>query len=67
MWSIICTVVRSGRSRQGVTTHLLDGAVAYAVAQGALAVEAYPVDPDGRMDLTMAFVGTRAMFREGGL
>lgn len=50
----------------GVTTHLLDGAVAYAVAQGALAVEAYPVDPDGRMDLTMAFVGTRAMFERVG-
>lgn len=26
------------------------------------AVEAYPVDPPGRMDLTMAFVGTKAMF-----
>ncbi len=66
VWSIICTVVRGGRRRQGVTTHLLEGAVAHAAAQGAPAVEAYPVDPDGRMDLTMAFVGTRAMFEKVG-
>ena len=25
-----------------------------------------PVDPPGRMDLTMAFVGTRAMFEKAG-
>ncbi len=62
VWSIVCVVVRSGRRRQGVTAPLLEGAVAYAASHGAPAVEAYPVDPPGRMDLTMAFVGTRAMF-----
>lgn len=66
VWSIICVVVRSGHRRQGVTGHLLDGAVQYAEAQGAPAIEAYPVDPQGRMDLTMAFVGTRAMFERAG-
>lgn len=30
------------------------------------AVEAYPVDPPGRMDLTMAFVGTKSMFDRAG-
>ena len=62
VWSIVCVVVRSGRRRQGVTAPLLEGAVAYAASHGAPAVEAYPVDPPRRMDLTMAFVGTRAMF-----
>lgn len=67
VWSIICVVVRSGHRRQGVTQHLLQGAVAYAAASGAPAVEAHPVDPgDQRMDLTMAFVGTKAMFDRAG-
>jgi hypothetical protein len=29
-------------------------------------VEAYPVGPQGRMDTTMAFVGTRSMFDRAG-
>ncbi|WP_380166853.1 GNAT family N-acetyltransferase [Jannaschia sp. R86511] len=66
VWSVICVVVRGGYRRQGVTTALLQGAVAYAAGQGAPAVEAYPVDPPGRMDTTMAFIGTRAMFERVG-
>ena len=66
VWSIVCVVVRAGHRRQGVTAPLLDGAVAYAASSGAPAVEAYPVDPPGRMDLTMAFVGTKAMFERAG-
>ncbi|MBM6404630.1 GNAT family N-acetyltransferase [Phycicoccus sp. CSK15P-2] len=67
VWSIICVVVRSGHRKRGVTTPLIEGAVAYAAAHGAPTVEAYPVDPkDGRMDLTMAFVGTRRMFEKAG-
>ena len=58
--------MRSGHRRQGVTEHLIHGAVSYAESRGAPAVEAYPVDPQGRMDLTMAFVGTRAMFERCG-
>ena len=66
VWSIVCIVVRSGHRRQGVTAPLLEGAVAYAASHGAPAVEAHPVDPSGRMDLTMAFVGTRSMFERAG-
>ena len=66
VWSIICVVVRSGHRKQGVTEHLIEGAVSYAGSRGAPAVEAYPVDPQGRMDLTMAFVGTRGMFENAG-
>ena len=66
VWSIICVVVRSGHRRKGVTEHLIEGAVSHAAAQGAPAVETYPVDPTGRMDLTMAFVGTRSMFEACG-
>lgn len=66
VWSIICVVVRGGHRRQGVAGHIIEGAVAYAAAHGAPAVEAYPVDPPGRMDTTMAFVGTRSMFQKAG-
>lgn len=66
VWSIVCAVVRSGHRRQGVTQQLIEGAVQWARSQGAPAVEAHPVDPDGRMDLTMAFVGTRAMYERAG-
>ncbi len=66
VWSIVCVVVRGGHRRQGVTGRLIEGAVAYAASRGAPAVEAYPVDPSGRMDTTMAFVGTRAMFERAG-
>ena len=67
VWSVICVVVRSGYRRRGHTTALINGAVEYAAARGAPAVESYPVDPGpGRVDLTMAFVGTRAMFENAG-
>lgn len=66
VWSIICIVVRSGHRRQGVTARLLEGAVQYAASRGAPAIEAHPVDPPGRMDTTMAFVGTKAMFELAG-
>lgn len=67
VWSIICVVVRSGHRKRGYTTSLLEGAVAYAAERGAPAVESYPVDPGSdRIDLTMAFVGTRAMYEKAG-
>jgi GNAT superfamily N-acetyltransferase len=67
VWSIICVVIRGGRRRRGHTAHLLEGAVEYAASRGAPAVESYPVDPgSGRVDPTMAFVGTRAMFEKAG-
>ena len=46
---------------------LVDGAAAYALEQGAPAVEGYPVDNRGeRVDLTMAYVGTLALFESAG-
>ena len=66
VWSIICVVVRGGHRKQGVVAQLIKGAVQYAASHGAPAVEAYPVDPPGRMDTTMAFVGTRSMFEKAG-
>lgn len=66
VWSIVCVVVRGGHRKQGVVAPLIEGAVEFAASRGAPAVEAYPVDPAGRMDATMAFVGTRSMFERAG-
>lgn len=65
--SVICLRVRPGHRRQGISHHLLAGAVAYAAEQGAPVVEGYPVDNQGaKVDLTMAFVGTRQLFEDAG-
>ncbi|GEK78960.1 GNAT family N-acetyltransferase [Agrococcus baldri] len=67
VWSIWCIRVRPGHRRQGVSHALLDGAVDYAWAKGAPAVEGYPVDNRGeRVDMTMAYVGTRGLFERAG-
>jgi GNAT superfamily N-acetyltransferase len=66
-WSVWCIRVRPGYRGRGISHSLLDGAVAYARSQGAPAVEGYPVDNEGkRVDLTMAYVGTRKLFEDAG-
>ena len=67
VWSIWCLRVRAGYRKKGVAQALVDGAVEFARSRGAPVVEGYPVDNRGeRVDLTMAYVGTRAMFERAG-
>jgi GNAT superfamily N-acetyltransferase len=67
VWSIWCVRVRPGHRGKGISPHLLEGAVEYARSQGAPAAEGYPVENDGaRVDLTMAYVGTRGLFERAG-
>jgi GNAT superfamily N-acetyltransferase len=67
VWSVWCIRVRPGHRGRGISHTLLDGAVAYARSQGAPAIEGYPVDNKGtRVDLTMAYVGTRKLFEDAG-
>ncbi|MGN6441893.1 MAG: GNAT family N-acetyltransferase [Arthrobacter sp.] len=66
-WSVWCLRVRPGHRGQGISHHLLAGAVEMARAYGAPVVEGYPVDNAGsKVDLTMAYVGTRKLFEEAG-
>jgi GNAT superfamily N-acetyltransferase len=66
-WSVWCIRVRPGFRGRGVSHRLLEGAVAYAQEWGAPVVEGYPVDNQGaKVDLTMAYVGTRALFEAAG-
>lgn len=67
VWSVWCIRVRPGHRGKGISHVLLDGAVEFAREQGAPAVEGYPVDNRGKkVDLTMAYVGTRGLFRAAG-
>jgi GNAT superfamily N-acetyltransferase len=67
VWSLWCVRVRPGHRGKGIAHALVRGAVEYAASQGAPAVEGYPVDNDGaKVDLTMAFVGTRSLFERAG-
>ncbi|MDN4610017.1 GNAT family N-acetyltransferase [Arthrobacter burdickii] len=67
VWSVWCIRVRPGHRGKGVSHHLLAGAVEFARDHGAPVIEGYPVDNHGeKVDLTMAYVGTRALFERGG-
>jgi GNAT superfamily N-acetyltransferase len=67
VWSLWCVKVRPGHRGQGIAHALLPGAVEYARSQGAPAVEGYPADNQGqKVDLTMAYVGTRGLFEAAG-
>lgn len=67
VWSVWCIRVRPGHRGRGISHALLQGAVAFAASEGAPAVEGYPVDNEGRkVDLTMAYVGTRRLFERAG-
>ena len=67
VWSVWCIRVRPGHRRKGISHHLLRGAVEFARDRGAPAIEGYPVDNKGaKVDLTMAYVGTRRLFERAG-
>jgi GNAT superfamily N-acetyltransferase len=67
VWSAWCIRARPGYRGRGISHALLDGAVAYARAQGSPAIEGYPVDNQGKkVDVTMAYVGTRKLFEDAG-
>jgi GNAT superfamily N-acetyltransferase len=67
VWSVWCFRVRAGHRGRGIARALLDGAVTFAREHGAPALEGYPVDNAGeKVDLTMAYVGTRGLFEGAG-
>ncbi|QZY50853.1 GNAT family N-acetyltransferase [Leucobacter tenebrionis] len=67
VWSLWCFRVRPGYRKRGIMHALIEGAVAHARASGAPAIEGYPVDNGNeRVNLTMAYVGTRRLFESAG-
>jgi GNAT superfamily N-acetyltransferase len=67
VWSLWCIRVRPGHRGQGISHALIAGAVEHARAQGAPALEAYPLDNRGaKVDQTMAYAGLRSNFEAAG-
>jgi GNAT superfamily N-acetyltransferase len=67
VWSIVCFLVRPGFRRRGVARALLGGVIDYAREQGAVGLEAYPVDSAGRrVDTAFAYVGLTSLFESAG-
>jgi hypothetical protein len=51
----------------GVARALIQGAVDYAISQGAPCIEAYPIESHGdRVSAALAFTGTTDMFVAAG-
>jgi len=68
VWSIVCFAVSSTARGQGVARTLLDAAIEHARANGAEALEAYPVaiDAGEPIHAEAAFTGTLPMFERAG-
>jgi ribosomal protein S18 acetylase RimI-like enzyme len=67
VWSIVCFVVGRRDRGQGIAVALLDAAIAYARANGAQTLEAYPADTGGaRIANPNAYKGTLSMFERAG-
>ena len=67
VWAINCFVVARTARRSGIAQALLDAAVEYAAAHGAILVEGYPVDTaGGRISSASAYTGTTGMFERAG-
>jgi GNAT superfamily N-acetyltransferase len=66
VWSIVCFVVPAPYRGQGVAAALLRGAIEHARAQGAAAIEAYPVDTGEREPPENLWFGRKSMFDAAG-
>lgn len=67
IWTIICLFVSKQARKQGVASGLLNAAVKYATANGAQAIEAYPVNSHGKsLGAKEAFPGIVPMFLKAG-
>jgi GNAT superfamily N-acetyltransferase len=67
-WAVSCFVVIRQQRRSGVSAELLGAAVKYAAANGAKAVEGYPVDPSAKKSVSGAalFHGALSVFLAAG-
>lgn len=67
VWSIVCFYIHRKHRRQGLTRALIDAALAYAAAQGARLVEAYPVEPaTEKVSSLSGYTGFASTFGDAG-
>ena len=66
VWSLNCLVVRRAYRRQGLMRPLIRGAVGFALAKGAIAVESYPIDSPAQKTAWDLYLGTLEAYRDEG-
>jgi len=66
VWSLTCFFIRKGRRGQGVMTSLLKGAIDYAKAMKAPALEAYPIKTDTKRSNSGMYTGAASSFARAG-
>ena len=66
VWSIVCFYVDPRARGRGVSSALLNAAMAYARSRGATLLEAYPVDKDERSHSDFMWFGAKGMFDRAG-
>jgi GNAT superfamily N-acetyltransferase len=66
VWSVPCFYVRRPYRRQGVTSALLDAAIALARRSGARLLEAYPIDTEVPGHTRNLFPGVASVFARHG-
>ncbi len=66
VWLVTCFFVRRDARRSGVTSSLLEAAVALASRHDATAVEGFPLAGDQRRGAGEAFVGVEPLFASCG-
>ena len=66
VWSLNCLVVRREFRKQGLMRALIRGAVDFAMSNGAIAVEAYPIDADRKLTMYDLFLGSLAAYQDLG-
>lgn len=66
VWAVTCVFARAGYRKRGVGRALAQAAVAFARAEGARAVEAYPIVTKDVI-VSELHVGTERMFAQAGL
>lgn len=66
VWAVNCFVVAPAFRRQGMMTELAAAAAEFALAHGADAAEAYPIEPGPRSGSGDLYLGTPRAFAEAG-
>ncbi|MBL8090572.1 MAG: GNAT family N-acetyltransferase [Anaerolineales bacterium] len=71
-WSIVCFFVDKSARKQGLMTHMVQGAVQHAKKHGAQFIEGYPIDMQSeklagqKLNSYAGYMGIAAAFREVG-
>lgn len=66
VWSIVCFYIGKAYRLRGLMQPMIQAAVDYAISNGAKIIEAYPIDPEGKISASNLFTGLARVFARMG-